>query len=258
MSMPIPGDLAVLARGATWAVVAKPPRLLVHRTGIARARHHALQLARDQLGVQVHPVHRLDRPASGCLLFALSRDAIPMLQDALAAPGAVKTYLAFVRGHWAREGTVQVDAPLRDAIGVPRASASEVECIGTSADPRCALLRVRPRTGRYHQVRRHVRSLDHPVLGDATHGDTRVNRWWREERGLARLGLHCVSLDLPLPDGRLQATCPVFEDLHALWSGLPWWAEAVAAEPALALPPLPVPDYLGGHGVHPGDVRTHQ
>jgi len=248
---PAPPDrsLPVLARDEQWIVVAKPPRLLVHRAPMAKADHYALQLLRDQLGQRVHPIHRLDRPASGCLLFALTRRAIPSLQQALASEEAIKSYLAFVRGEWRRERQVVVDNPMKDDRGRMRDALSVVACVGTSREPRCSLLRVWPRTGRFHQVRRHVRDLDHPVLGDAAHGDTRVNRQWREQYALPRLGLHCLSLDLPLPNGgRLRATCPVYEDLQRVWRAMPWWDEAVDAIPALALPPLPVPDYLCGNG----------
>jgi tRNA pseudouridine65 synthase len=116
-----------------------------------------------------------------------------------------------------------------------------VWCLGRSAEPRCSLLRVEPRTGRYHQVRRHVRDLNHPIVGDTDHGDTRVNRWWRENEGLTRLGLHALTLELDLPGGgRLSATCPLFADHAELWARMPWWEEARAALPALDLPPLPV------------------
>lgn len=238
--------LHVLARDADWIVVAKPPRLLVHRAPqAAAATHHALQIVRDQVGAHVFPIHRLDRPTSGCLLFATTKAAAAPLQEALTHPDAVKTYLALVRGHWNRgEGAVIVDKPMNDDQGVSREATSEIRCVATSVEPRCSLLIVRPRTGRFHQVRRHARDLDHPVIGDHAHGDTRVNRTWREERGADRLGLHCLTLDLPLPDGtRIQATCPLFEDHHRVWSALPWWSEAVERVPALALPPFPVPDY---------------
>ncbi len=240
-------QLHVLARGEDWIVVAKPPRLLVHRASrAADATTFALQIVRDQVGRYVYPVHRLDRPTSGCLLFALDKAVATMLQQALGAADARKTYLAFVRGRWTGgEGILRVENPMRDDNDVLKDAASEVSCLGASAEPRCSLLRVRPLTGRFHQVRRHVRDLNHPVIGDGEHGDTRVNRAWRESHDFDRLGLHCLSLDLPLPDGaRLRATCPLFDDHARVWRGLPWWDEAVAREPTLALPALPVPDYL--------------
>jgi tRNA pseudouridine65 synthase len=256
MAIEVPDDpyqLPVLARGEDWIVVAKPPRLLVHRASRARnAEHFALQLVRDQVGRFVYPVHRLDRAASGCLLFALDPRAAAALQVALNAEDAEKTYLAFVRGFWHREPDhVVVDNPMKDDNDLLKDAVTEITCVATCPEPRCSLLLARPRTGRFHQVRRHARDLSHPVLGDHAHGDTRVNRWWRETRGLHRLGLHCLSLDLPLADGtRLRATCPLYEDHERVLHGLPLWSPAAARLAALALPPLPVPDYLAPHDTH--------
>lgn len=235
--------LTVLAATEDWVVVAKPPRLLVHRTAMAsQDRLFALQLVRDQLGRHVFPVFRLDRPASGCLLFALSSEAARALQEAMSAEDAVKTYLAHVRGEWKRgPGRVVSDKPMKDDTGRLKEARTEVECLGAAEEPRSSLLRAFPRTGRYHQVRRHVRDLDHPILGDPAHGDGKVNRWWREARGLTRLGLHCARLDLPLgPGERLRVECPLFEDHAALWADQPWWEVARAAEPLLDLAPLPL------------------
>ena len=239
-------SLSILARGEGWVVVAKPPRLLVHRAeeGPEEAAY-ALQLVRDLVGTHVHPIHRLDRPTSGCLLFGLDKGWARDLQAALGSEEAEKVYLAFVRGRWQHgDAVVRVDRPMTNSRGHEREALSFVRCLATSAEPRCSLLEVHPRTGRYHQVRRHVRDLSHPILGDSQHGDTRVNRWWREHFALPRLGLHCLSLRLPLPDGTwLEATCPPFEDLAALWRRMPWWADATARRPELTLPPLPLPDY---------------
>jgi len=229
-------ELPVLARAEHYVVVAKPAGLMVHRNQHTSDRVFALQVVRDQVGCYVHAVHRLDRATSGCLLFALNGEWARLLQEAITSPDAVKTYLAFVRGEFRHSGPVEVDNPMKDSRGHRRDARSVVSCLGTSAHPRCSLLQVRPATGRFHQVRRHVRDLSHPVLGDSQHGDTRVNRAWREEWGLNRLGLHCLSLDLPLPGGeRLQASCPVPDDLARVLRRMPWWDQAVEACPQLAL-----------------------
>lgn len=250
-------QLEIVARGEGWVVVAKPPGMLVHRVEGFEDPPYALQVVRDQLQTHVHPIHRLDRPTSGCLLFGLDKESARTLQAGLTSEASEKTYLAHVRGRWGHgEESLRVDTPMTNTRGQPRDALSFVRCLGTSQEPRCSLLEVRPRTGRFHQVRRHVRDLGHPVLGDARHGDTKINRQWREEWDLPRLGLHCLSLDLPLPDGsRLQATCPPFEDLAALWRRMPWWDDAVARRPELALPPVAVPEYPwsdGTTGEHPG------
>lgn len=230
--------LPVLARTDDWVVVGKPPRLMVHRPRDDRTqdRWFALQLVRDQVGRRVYPVHRLDRPASGCLLFALSSEWARRLQAAMSSAQAHKTYLAFVRGVMREPGPVVVDNPMQDDHGVLREARSVVQRVAFSHHPRCSLLQIQPTTGRLHQVRRHVRDLGHPILGDRQHGDTRVNRAWREEWDLPRLGLHCLSLDLPLDDGRLQVTCPVPTPLADLWRRMPWWPAAVERLPELEIP----------------------
>ena len=227
--------LPVLAEADEWIVVAKPPRLRVHRNMRARKADAALQRVRDQVGRWVYPIHRLDFQASGCLLFAKERSWAGPLHASLTAASTVKTYLAFVRGWYPHEEPVVIDRPMKDDNGILKEAESQVEYLGRCHEPRSSLLRVRPRTGRYHQVRRHVRDLHHPCIGDSDHGDSKINRYWRETWGNRRLGLHALSISLVLPDGTpLTVVCPLFADQHALYQRLPWWEEACAAEPLLA------------------------
>lgn len=232
--------LIVLAQGEHWVVVAKPPGLFVHRDERMPGVEAAVQTVRNQLRRHVYPIHRIDRHASGCLLFATTRSWAGPLSTSLSE--GRKSYLAFVRGAFVGDGPVSVDTPMKDDTGTVREAHSVVWCIGRSDEPRCSLLRVEPRTGRFHQVRRHVRDLHHPVICDTEHGDTRVNRWWREHAGMQRLGLHAHSLSLALPDGaRIDVECPLFEDHAAVWRALPWWPDALAALPSLGLPTIGSP-----------------
>ncbi|MBN2800811.1 MAG: hypothetical protein JXX28_16870 [Deltaproteobacteria bacterium] len=232
-----PPILPVLAETEDWVVVAKPSRLMVHRSEErVPDKYFALQLVRDQVGCRVHPVHRLDRGTSGTLLFAKNPEWARRLQAALSAPDAGKTYLALVRGAFKQVGSVEIQQPMKDDRGVLREASSTVRALGVSTDPRCSLLEVRPRTGRYHQVRRHVRDLTHPVIGDSVHGDTKFNRLFRDAWGLDRLGLHALRLDLPLDNGeRISAVSPLPPELASLFRRMPWWEAAVTLEPALAL-----------------------
>lgn len=237
--------LHVLAEGPGWTAVAKPPRLACHRSELVFDRHTLVQLARRQLGRDIHLVHRLDRAASGVLLLAHDPDTTRRLHAALHAPSAAKTYLAFVRGYFRWDDPVEIDTPMADDHGLIKDAASVVSCVGRSHIPRCSLLRVQPRTGRFHQVRRHVRDLGHPILGDGEHGDSRENRTWRDVHHLPRLGLHALHLDLPVdddlvPGGRLKITCPPPADLAEIWRRLPWWDHAASVESALTLDPIPL------------------
>jgi tRNA pseudouridine65 synthase len=231
--------LHVLAEGPGWVVVAKPARLACHRSELVQDRMTLHRMAEHQFGPPIHLIHRLDRAASGCLVLGRDPATAQRLQAAMTAPGAHKVYLAMVRGFFCWDDPVLIDKPMADDNGVERDARSVVEVIGRSHAPRCSLLRVRPETGRFHQVRRHVRDLNHPILGDRIHGDSRENVRWRDEQGLSRLALHALSIDLPMDDGtRLQVTCPPPGDLAAVWQRMPWWADAQAAEPALQLPPI--------------------
>jgi tRNA pseudouridine65 synthase len=126
---------------------------------------------------------------------------------------------------------VAITTPMKDTKGILREAHTDARVIATCEDPRCSLVLATPRTGRFHQIRRHLRDLSHPVLGDGVHGDSRVNRWWRENRGLGRLALH--NLSLVVPAFAIDVRCPIPTDLRAVWSALPLWQEAVAALPEL-------------------------
>ena len=232
--------LPILAQGDGWVVIAKPPRLLVHRNPRMRYSDAALQRVRDMMGGRVYPIHRLDRNTSGCLLFATDRALAGPLSAALSDPAAQKTYLAFVRGFFASDQPVEVTTPVKYSDELYKDSRSVVRLLGRSHEPRCSLLEVAPSTGRHHQVRRHVRDLHHPIIGDGDHGDSRVNRWWREEHGHTRLGLHCLRLHVPFHTGDISAVSPLFTDQATLYRSLPWWTEAEARCPELGLAPLPL------------------
>lgn len=213
----------VLARGDDWVVVHKPSGVLVHRQPGVR-EDAAVQIVRNQVGRRVWPVHRLDRATSGCLLFALEHGAIAGLHDALGRGS--KRYLAQVRGNLAADEPFVVDAPLK-VNGKEKSAATRFTKLGGASEPRSSLVLAEPRTGRYHQIRRHLVRLSHPVLGDSTHGDTRVNRTWRKEHGLHRLALHCWTLRLDLPDGTpLSVTAPPPDELMSVWVAQPWWDRA--------------------------------
>ena len=223
--------LPLLAQGPDWVVIAKPPNLLVHRSEWTPHEPAVVQSLRDQLNRLVYPIHRLDRQASGCLLVATAQEAAGPLTTAFLA--GRKQYLAMVRGAFPDDGPVEIDKPMRDDGGVIRDAHSTVWCLGRSEEPRCSLLLVEPTTGRYHQVRRHVRDLNHPILGDGDHGDRRINREWRA-RGVERLALHCVAIRMTLPNGELLSVeSPLFEDQARIWAEMPWWESARIRMPLL-------------------------
>jgi tRNA pseudouridine65 synthase len=207
--------LSVLFCDEHLVVVNKPSGLLVHR-GLGRDRDVALTRVRDALGARVDPVHRLDRATSGALLFARSPDMSRAL-GALFADGAVeKTYRALVRGVPPAEGLI--DHPVPRSEDGPRVDAvTAYRLLGASAVERCALVETVPRTGRFHQIRRHLKHLGHPLLGDANYGRGELNRSYRARYGLHRLALHACALAFVHPaTGRtLRVVAAMPDDLAA-------------------------------------------
>lgn len=219
--------LTVLYRDADLVAVYKPAGWLVHRSAIARhEKRFVLQRLRDQIGQHIWPVHRLDQGTCGLLVFALHKESCQQLAQAFAAQQVQKTYLALARG-WLLEKT-HVDYPLRPQDSAPDAPPQDAHTtlcgLATldwpeSYDPRhpstrASLVLAQPHTGRRHQIRRHLKHVAHPILGDATHGKGPLNRWWAERLGGQRLWLHAHTLELPHPrTGQPLALCADWRQL---------------------------------------------
>ena len=236
MCLDDPPLIPVLHRDDACIVVDKPPGILVHRTHLSGDKRVVLQTLRDQIGAHVYPVHRLDRPASGVLLFALEPEHARALQGALVAEDANKQYLVLARGE--TPDSFESERELTSPRGVKQPASSEFERIASFAG--FSLLRARIRTGRFHQIRRHLAHLRHHVVGDTKHGKGRINRALREEYGLPRLCLHAERLECAHPGGgRLAVRAPLAPDLAAFFRALPDCPAALVDELTSAARPLP-------------------
>lgn len=244
------GDaLPILYRDAHLCAVDKPPGLLVHRTALGRGEtRFAVQMLRDALGMHVHPVHRLDRGTSGVLLFALDRDTARALGGRFARGEVAKRYLAIVRGHPPAEGVIDhplarvqddyvfmssADAPAQPAVTRYRrlATVELPEAVDRYPTSRYALVELMPETGRRHQIRRHLKHIAHPVIGDATWGKGRHNRFFAQRFGSMRLLLACVELRLEHPVTRapLVLRAPPGEGFARVAAALGWEATPAGA-----------------------------
>lgn len=197
----------VLRDDGRFLVVAKPSGLFVHRTSLnARERDVLLTRVRDHVGHRVFPVHRLDRPTSGMVLFAHAAEHVAAGQDALAR--GTKTYLALVRGT-ADSLPAAIERPLRPPKKTePVPAITDLQVLARAPSHRCALIAARPRTGRFHQVRRHLAGAGSPILLDSKHGETRIHPHWRA-LGLERLFLHLARLQLPALGFDVAAPLPL-------------------------------------------------
>jgi tRNA pseudouridine65 synthase len=224
--------LAILHQDAWLVAIDKPSGVAVHRSEQVHDRAPALQRLRDQLGRWVYPVHRLDRGTSGVLLFALDAQTAAALGERLARREVDKRYLAVVRGF--APSQAQIDRALRETPQGPAQPArtdlrrlAEVQLpipVGRYPTARYSLVELVPRSGRSHQLRKHMAHLRHPIVGDVRHGDGRHNRLFREHFDARRLLLHAhrVTLDHPGTGRPLCIEAPLDPPLLALLDRLGW------------------------------------
>jgi 23S rRNA (uracil1939-C5)-methyltransferase len=160
------------------------------------------------------PVHRLDVGTSGVCLFARTEGDVARHQEALSADDAEKEYRVLARGITREKGVVK--RPLPDERGVPRDALTRYRRIAIVSGH--SLLAVRIETGRTHQIRKHLASLGHPVVGDRRYGHAPTNRHFEERYGLDRPFLHAarVELDDPVTESRLSIEAPLAPDLEAV------------------------------------------
>jgi tRNA pseudouridine65 synthase len=194
--------LCILYQDESCVVVDKPSGMIVHR-GWANDDDDLMRLTRDTLRRYVYPLHRLDRGASGAVLFALDPHAARTLNRAFAAGEIEKRYLALTRGHPPERGLV--DHPIPRAPGEERVPAqTEYARLGTFE--RYALVLALPKTGRLHQIRRHLKHLSCPLIGDVLYGKGEHNRLFRERYALDRLALHAAALRFVHPVTEVAVT----------------------------------------------------
>ncbi len=197
--------LSVLYEDEHYVAIDKPVGILVHRTEISGDTVFLLQQLRRQIGQRVYPVHRLDRGTSGVMVWAKSREAVGPLAALFKRREVEKVYWAIVRGWMPDEGVIDYPipaglAPQLQPLPAQTAyrtwSRSETPwAIGNRyATARFSFLHVQPRTGRRHQIRRHLAHLRHPIIGDRRYGDNKHNKFFKEQLGIERLLLHAERL----------------------------------------------------------------
>jgi tRNA pseudouridine65 synthase len=179
--------------------------------------YFAMKILRDQISQWVYPIHRLDKPTSGVLLFALDKHTAKLMSEQFREHTIQKTYLAVVRGYTDASGVInhalkekldkiadrdaKVDKDAKEAITIYETLASvELDfAVGKYEKSRYSLVSLKPKTGRKHQIRRHMKHISHHIIGDTKYGRGEHNKFIRKEFGCHRLLLHALSLEVLHP-----------------------------------------------------------
>lgn len=237
------GELDILYQDENFVAINKPSGLLVHRSFLDKHEtQFAMQMLRDQLGQHVFPVHRLDRPTSGVLLFALSSEAARDMNQIFIEGTIAKRYLALVRGF--APDSVFLDKPLKEELDkiadkfadqnkAPQEAQTQFNCLYQAALPipigkyptvRYSLVECFPKTGRKHQIRRHLKHLSLPIIGDVNHGDNQHNQFFRDHFELRRLMLFATELSFvhPYTNKAITIKAPLGHDMLQICEQLGW------------------------------------
>lgn len=235
--------LEILYQDETLVAINKPSGLLVHKSMIDRHEiYFAMMMLRDQIHHYVYPIHRLDKPTSGVLLFALDKKSAALLSEQFKTHSIVKTYLAVVRGYTDEHGIIDhaltqkldkiADKNSRDEkeaqeaiTAYKRLATVELEhSIGRYDKTRYSLVEVTPKTGRKHQIRRHMKHLSHHLLGDTKYGRGEHNKLIRKEYDCHRMLLHCSRLEFihPYTNESLKIEAPLDESFNSIFEKFGW------------------------------------
>jgi tRNA pseudouridine65 synthase len=220
--------LRILYQDDAIVVIDKPAGVMIHPPEdpalhrFVGRQPTVIRMLREQLGKYVYPVHRLDSATSGVLVMALQSETAGKLQASFQAKEIKKTYGAIVRGFTEEKAVIDSPLSIDDEGGEVQMAITHYETLfrfeipiasGPHPTSRFSFVRVHPETGRYHQIRRHFKRIAHPLIGDATHGDGKQNRLWRELTHDSLLYLKAYSLGFPHPITK------EWMEFHSRWGG---------------------------------------
>ncbi|MGZ3736027.1 MAG: RluA family pseudouridine synthase [Bdellovibrionota bacterium] len=192
--------LRILAQDRSLVVVHKPSGLVTYAD--KGAPPGAKEFLEKQLGKKVFPVHRIDKDTDGILVFALTDQVARDFTALFRSRVVKKQYLAVVHGITPRSGSITTPLEKHKEKGTEPAhtdfaqlASVEVEWDGEKRG--YSLIRCEMKTGRYHQICRHLRSIGHPLCGDPIHGNGWDNRAFEERFGVKRTLLSAVAVSYP-------------------------------------------------------------
>ena len=221
--------LEVLWENSRYVAIQKPSGIFTHKNKAFPQEKSLMQVLRDQIGKYVYPIHRLDRGTSGVILFGLDKEATSLMMGKFARREIQKTYMAVVRGKLTKP--FSIDSPLlnKDTDVTQEATTQGkplkfYKSLHDDSLRELTLVKVHPQTGRKHQIRRHLRRLNHPILGDTTYGDSKFNIAFASHLGVRRLWLCASGLEFtePFTDQRIQIMSQLDKDFRSFIGQAEW------------------------------------
>lgn len=286
-----PERLEIIYQDKDLVVVNKPAGLLVHKSAMDRHEtQFALQMTREQIGQRVFPVHRLDKPTSGLLVFALNRNAAREISLQFQENQVKKVYLAVVRGylqgtgiidHWLKNikkgklknrfthggsqtvhkngypqcntaceqspdgrgyqgGSMEPLCPKQSAVTnyTGLATVELPVCVDRYPTSRYSLVALYPGTGRRHQLRRHMKHIFHPIVGDTIYGKSCHNDFFKNKfycKGLLLCAVN-ICFSHPVTGTKINLWAPPDKRFQLALTRLGWEGAVVNFNKSLSFP----------------------
>jgi tRNA pseudouridine65 synthase len=211
----------------------KPNDLLVHHSHYARNidEESLMEMVNDKYG-KMHLVHRLDRKTSGIILLAKSIESLHKFQDLFTERNISKIYYAVVRGFSPAKGSIDTPIRIDETTTYKEALTLYTTLKNIELDvpvqpyekSRYSLIKLEPKTGRMHQLRKHMNKISHPIVGDYKHGDRFHNRNFEQNYNWHNLFLHAQQLSFvhPFTDKQLTIQASFPENWNVLLEQFEW------------------------------------
>lgn len=202
-------EIPIVYEDSWCLVVNKPSNLLVHHSHFARniEEESLMEWVKSNGFPLAAAVHRLDRKTSGLVLIAKEPKNVESFQALFATEAVQKTYWALVRGK-VSDVPFEIDSPVKNERGNYKDALTVVRAldyferdfqIPPYPSQRYSLVEMKPKTGRYHQLRIHANKMAHPIINDPKHGNRHHNHYFEEHLGINQLFLHAKSLEFVHP-----------------------------------------------------------
>ncbi len=224
-------DIPILYQDDCLLVVNKPAGVMVYQGWVGGEAVGLRERLQEELGESLDVIHRLDRATSGVLVLGRQKQATVSLSKSFAERTVSKRYLALVNGETIAEG--QIDAPLTKKANSTKGpllqALTRFRRLAYSSEHRISLLELFPHTGRRHQLRRHLRCVGHPILGDRQYGFKGWNRQMQVSLRAENMYLHAYELQFQHPIRRkpMRVLAPLPEHFQELLDKLEFPLESI-------------------------------
>jgi tRNA pseudouridine65 synthase len=198
-------NIKILKKTKSYIVVHKPSGLVVYADSKEDQKISCQSLLERQIAQKIIPVHRIDKSTCGVLLYALNQQKANQLTDLFKNKKVEKSYLAFCHGEPPEKS--RVDFPLKKhKQKVTETALTEVinkqtiEIQARDEMRKYSLVEAVPQTGRYHQIRRHLKMMKCPIVGDTVYGNSWNNDFFKEKYNINRALLSATSISFVDPE----------------------------------------------------------